>query len=80
MNENTLTLIEAAQLLKGPAGDSHDAEVLLAEAIESGCLHASVKRWATEQWEGRLLPGNINPRETHIERAALLVWQSSRNT
>jgi len=80
MNGNILTLIEAAQLLAVPGSDPHDAEMLLAEAIESGNLHASVKRWATEQWEGRLLPGNINRRETYIERAALLAWQSSRKT
>ena len=80
MNGNILTLIEAAQLLAVPGSDPHDAEMLLAEAIESGNLHASVKRWATEQWEGRLLPGNINRRETYIDRAALLAWQSSRKT
>lgn len=80
MNENILTLIEAAQLLAVPGSDQHDAEMLLAEAIESGNLHASVKRWATEQWEGRLLPGNINRRETYIERADLLAWQGSRKT
>lgn len=78
MNEQTLTLSAAAQLLAVPGSDPHDAEVVLAEAIESGALHASVKRWATEQWEGRLLPGNINRRETFIERAELQAWLARR--
>ena len=38
----------------------------------------NVKRWATEQWDGPLLPGNINPRETHIERSDLDAWRSGR--
>jgi hypothetical protein len=38
--------------------------------------HANVKHWATEQWDGALLPGNINPRETHIERSDLDAWRS----
>lgn len=80
MNDKMLTLIEAAQLLAIPGSDPHDAEVLLADAIESGRLHASVKRWATEQWEGRLLPGNINRRETFIERAELQEWLARRLT
>ena len=46
--------------------------------IEHGELHANVKRWATEQWEGRQLPGNINRLETFIERAELDAWQRSR--
>lgn len=78
MNDNTLTLSEAAQLLAAPGSDPHDAEVALADAIESGTLHASVKRWATEQWEGRLLPGNINRRETFIERSELQAWLARR--
>jgi hypothetical protein len=78
MKDKTLTLSEAAQLLAAPGSDPHAAEVLLAEAIESGRLHASVKRWATEQWEGRLLPGNINRRETCIEPADLQAWQAGR--
>ena len=78
MNEHGLTLSAAAQMLTAPGGDPHAAEVLLAEAIESGELHASVKRWATEQWEGRLLPGNINRRETFIAPAELQDWQARR--
>ncbi len=78
MKDNTLTLSEAAQLLAAPGSDPHDAEVQLADAIESGTLHASVKRWATEQWEGRQLPGNINRRETFIERTELQAWLARR--
>lgn len=75
--ENTaLTLHDAACLL-APASP-HDAEVELAQAIEHGELHANVKRWATEQWEGRQLPGNINRRETWIERADFAAWAAKR--
>ena len=56
----------------------HDIEVALAQAIEHGELRANVKRWATEQWEGRQLPGNINRLETFIEAAELAAWQSRR--
>ncbi|KAB2926804.1 MAG: hypothetical protein F9K30_05545 [Dechloromonas sp.] len=75
-DDSLLSLGEAARLLATPGSDPHDVEVRLAEAIESGSLHASVKRWATEQWEGRMLPGNINRRETFIERSALQHWQA----
>lgn len=71
-----LTLQEAARLL--PATSLHDAEVELAHAIEHGALHANVKRWATEQWEGRQLPGNINRLETWIARADLDAWLARR--
>lgn len=64
----------AAQLITTPTLSVHDAEVMLAEAIERGELHADIKRWATEQWEGRQLPGNINRRETFIELGALQAW------
>ncbi len=60
----TLTLRDAAHLLAGEGGSAHDAEVVLANAIQKCELHANVKRWATEQWDGPLLPGYINPRET----------------
>ena len=73
----SLTLREAAKLLTGEGMSAHDAEVLLANAIQQYELHANVKRWATEQWDGPLLPGNINPRETHIERSDLDAWRSS---
>ena len=69
-----LTLIEAARRMATGLISEHDAEVMLARAIEHGELHANVKRWATEQWEGRQLPGNINRLETFIERAELDDW------
>ena len=64
----------AAQSMATPSLSVHDAEVMLAEAIESGELHADIKRWANEQWEGKQLPGNINRRETFIEPGALQAW------
>jgi hypothetical protein len=70
-----ITLHDAARLLEPEA--VHDAEVRLAEAIEHGDLAASVKRWATEQWQGRQLPGNINRLETWIERAELERWAAT---
>ena len=71
-----LTLREAAKLLTGEDMSAHDAEVLLANAIQQCELHANVKRWATEQWDGPALPGNINARETYIERSDLDAWHS----
>lgn len=71
-----LTLHDAARLLAPDA--VHDAEVELAQAIEHGQLHANVKRWATEQWEGRQLPGNINRLETWIARSDFEAWAATR--
>jgi hypothetical protein len=45
----TLTLRDAVHLLAGEGGSAHDAEVLLANAIQQCELHVNVKRWATEQ-------------------------------
>lgn len=72
-----LSLLEAAQLISTDSSTVHDAEANLARAIEHGELHASVKRWATEQWEGRQLPGNINRLETYIERSELDAWSKA---
>jgi len=72
-----LSLLEAAQLLSTDSSSVHAVETDLAHAIEHGQLRASVKRWATEQWEGRQLPGNINRRETFIERCDLNAWQKA---
>lgn len=78
MNERTtLTLQAAAQSLATSPDAIHDMEVRLAHAIEHGELHANVKRWATEQWEGKQLPGNINRLETYIEPTALATWQQT---
>lgn len=73
-----LSLLEAARLLATDVAAVHDAEVVLAEAIQRGELHANIKRWATEQWEGRQLPGNINRLETYIERADFDAWRQGR--
>lgn len=70
-----LTLQEAAQLLATGALSLRDAEVMLVHAIEHGELNANIKRWATEQWSGSGLPGNINQQETLIERADLEAWR-----
>lgn len=75
-NGTTLTLRDAAKLLAGEGLSAHEAEVLLADAIQKCELHANVKRWATEQWAGQMLPGNIDPRETSIERSDLDAWRS----
>ena len=74
----TLNLHQAALALAGTTGDVHATEVELAHAIEHGELHANVKRWATEQWEGRQLPGTINRLETFIEPGELAAWQNKR--
>lgn len=71
-----LNLHDAARLL--PAASIHDAEVELALAIEHGQLHASIKRWATEQWSGRQLPGNIDRLGTWIERRDFEAWLAAR--
>ena len=75
-----LSLHDAARLLA--AVSLHEAEVELAHAIEDGRLPASVKRWASEQWEGRQpdrqLPGNIDRRETWIERGDFDAWAATR--
>jgi hypothetical protein len=74
VDESRITLVEAAKLATSGLVSQHDAEVMLARAIEHGELHANVKRWATEQWEGRQLPGNINRLETFIDRSELARW------
>jgi len=74
-----LSLREAAELLAGGSVSFHEAEVALIHAVEHGALNANIKRWATEQWDGNGLPGNINQQETLIERADLEVWRKSRS-
>ncbi len=71
-----ISLREAAKTLVTGLISEHDAEVMLANAIEHGELHANIKRWATEQWEGTQLPGNLNRLETLIETADLEAWKS----
>ncbi len=73
-----LSLQDAARHLITGLISEHDAEVMLANAIEHGELQANIKRWATEQWEGKQLPGNLNRLETYIERADLAAWMSTQ--
>lgn len=70
----SISLVDAAKSMASSLVSEHDAEVMLAQAIEHGELQANVKRWATEQWEGKQLPGNINRLETFIEHSDLLAW------
>ena len=73
----TLSLDEAAQFLASESVSVYDVEVDLIHAIEHGKLPANIKRWSTEQWDDKRLPGNINARETLIERADLEAWKKS---
>lgn len=66
-SKTTLSLRDAAELLVTGLVSAHDAEVILAHAIEHGELQANVKRWATEQWEG----GNC--------QATSIAWKPSLN-
>lgn len=75
--KTTLSLHEAAQLLVSELVTLHDAEVILARAIEHARLHANVKRWATEQWDGKQLPGNIDHTGTTIERSDFDAWRKN---
>lgn len=75
-SKTMLSLHQAARSMAGGGRDVHDLEVMLARAVEHGELRASVKRWATEQWDGRQLPGNINRLETFIDPADLEAWRN----
>lgn len=76
-SQTSLSLHDAALTLVNGLISEHDAEVILANAIEHGELHANIKRWSSEQWEGEKLPGNLCRRETFIEQSALEVWQKA---
>jgi hypothetical protein len=77
-DKSMLSLHQAAQTLASGEDAVPALEVELARAIEHGDLRANVKRWATEQWQGQMLPGNLNRLETFIERADLDAWQQRR--
>ena len=74
----SISLLEAAKGMITGLLSEHDAEVVLAHAIEHGDLHANIKRWSTEQWEGKQLPGNLNRLETFIELSELADWKSKQ--
>jgi len=78
VSQTAFSLHDAARSISRGPEDIHDCEVALAHAIEHGELHANVKRWATEQWEGRQLPGNINRLETFVEQTELATWLATR--
>jgi len=76
-SETSLSLHQTAQMLATPSLSVRDAEVRLALAIDRGELVADILRWATEQWEGERLEGNIDRMRTFIERADLEAWLSA---
>jgi len=79
MSEKSMLTLHDAALALGAAGsDPHALEIELAHAIEHGDLRANVKRWGTEQWESKQLPGNINRLETWIDRSELDAWRKKR--
>ncbi len=75
-SNDSLSLHAAAGRIATGLISTDDAEVLLARAIEHGELAASIQRWATEQWEGQQLPGNLNRHTTRIRHADLAAWQN----
>ena len=79
MKHGDLTLHEAALRMPGYQDKTHEAETLLAEAIEHGNLPASIQRWATEQWQGKQLPGNLNRLTTTIRESDLNNWLEKRS-
>lgn len=74
-----LTLLDASKLISVHFASLHDAEVALSNAIEHGELPASIQRWATEQWHGKQLPGNLNRLETTIKKSDLVLWIKSQS-
>ena len=49
------------------------------DLIDRGELVANILRWATEQWEGERLEGNIDRMRTLIQRADLDTWLQGRH-
>ncbi len=70
----TLSVHDAARLLSSDAAALRAAEIELALAVDRGELAANILRWATEQWEGERLEGNIDRMRTFIERVDLDAW------
>lgn len=69
-----LSVHEAAMLLASDEGGQRAAELRLAHAIDHGDLRANICRWATEQWQGDGLPGNIDRMRTFVDRVDLDAW------
>ncbi len=76
--KSTLSLHDAARLLSSDAVSLRSAEIELALAVDRGELPADILRWATEQWEGERLEGNIDRMRTFIERSDLDAWLAAR--
>ena len=74
-----LSVHDAARLLSSDAASLRAAEIQLALAIDRGELPANILRWATEQWEGERLEGNIDRMRTLIQRADLDTWLQCRH-
>ena len=73
--KDRLTVHEAAMLIAADADGVRAAELRIASAIEHGTLPADIFRWATEQWHGEALPGNIDRQRTFVSRADLDTWR-----
>lgn len=76
--KSTLSVHDAARLLSSDAVSLRGAEIELALAVDRGELPANILRWATEQWEGERLEGNIDRMRTFIERADLDAWLTAQ--
>jgi hypothetical protein len=73
-NKISLTIHEAALLMVSETLTLSDAEVLLSQAVDRKQLPASIMRWASEQWDGERLEGNIDRTRTLIERQDMNAW------
>lgn len=74
LSKETLTVHEAALLIASPGLSAEAAEMQLSHAIDRGELAASITRWATEQWDGERLEGNIDRARTRLARCDLDRW------
>ena len=74
LSKETLTVHEAGLLIASPALSAEAAEKQLSHAIDRGELPASITRWATEQWDGERLEGNIDRARTRLARRDLDHW------
>ena len=72
--KDRLSVHEAALLLAGGRMSLEDAEKALSHAIDREELPASIMRWASEQWDGERLEGNIDRTRTLIERRDFERW------
>lgn len=78
--KTTLSIHQAALLLCAGGGPVRETEVRLARAIDHGDLPADILRWATEQWAGEQLPGNLDRTRSFIRRADLDAWLARQDS